>query len=148
MAILEDRHVSIVSFACVNGDESSPSRNKSESVLRYLACGSLWRGAEEVEGQSLLLGSVESSSSMTMAWCVRPVDRVGVRQPQFLSWSQFFCLTSSDCHCQMPWIRAFPTTDCTGLCTNLICGFRRLLIGVCLSELVTRGPFLGRSMRA
>ena len=47
-------------------------------------------GAEEVEGQSVPFGCVKSSSSMTMAWCVRLVDRVGVRQPQFLSWSQFF----------------------------------------------------------
>ena len=90
MAMLVDRHVSIVSFVCVNGDESSPSRNKTR-----LAKPGFWilvTRAEEVEGQSVLLGGVVGPSSMTMAWCVRLVDRVGVRRPQLLSWSQFFCL--------------------------------------------------------
>ena len=33
---------------------------------------------------------VMGSSSVTMAWCGRPVERIGVCRPELLSWSQAY----------------------------------------------------------
>ena len=76
---------------CQRRRELAESKQDAERLAK-LGLWILVARAEEVEGQSVLLGSVVGSSSVTMAWCGRPVERIGVCQTELLSWSQFFRL--------------------------------------------------------